>query len=377
MTENIIKKTPSLKRALQLFPVEIWNEIISNTDIYTLFALRQTCSTLHRITKTPLLEQLIQTGPLYDVYLAADLVSVLPEVIYRMPKYIDTVIKQQLGEEPLKWTDNVYEWENYDEKVENYLMIEDFRREVGRKGKAKSRIHLDWTKRFNEEKRILRRELAKCYCVAGKFFPFSRDENREWKKRRSEQGKSNDLWNENEKSNVSKSSSKLRSSKKQSNSLLKNTTNRKQPQMQSVKKQISDDSWNFSHEIRNTPKPRPNLGKGLEEFHKQILTSFISPDYFFSPEDLNTARRNKSFCEDEYSDDNRPPVLSTSMMVLALRRFSKSQGKRVLKFPPELTAYQRKVLHHQAVNHGLKSLSFGEGGGRFLVVLKGDVEIFN
>ncbi|CAG8573624.1 5405_t:CDS:2, partial [Ambispora gerdemannii] len=103
-----------------------------------------------------------------------------------------------------------------------------------------------------------------------------------------------------------KSSLKLGPSKKKStcNSLqsVKSSFN--------VKKQISDDSWNFSHEIRNTPKPRrPNLGKGLEEFHKKILTSFTA-------------------CfVDQYDDGVGIKTI-----------FKEPRKTRVLKFPPELTA---------------------------------------
>ncbi|PKC73711.1 hypothetical protein RhiirA1_410194 [Rhizophagus irregularis] len=62
-------------------------------------------------------------------------------------------------------------------------------------------------------------------------------------------------------------------------------------------------------------------------------------------------------------------------MIKMLKRFDVSD-ERVLKFPKELSAYQRKQLHRQAEIRGLKSISFGEGDGRFLVVMRQDVVIF-
>jgi hypothetical protein len=116
--------------------------------------------------------------------------------------------------------------------------------------------------------------------------------------------------------------------------------------------------WKFTHEIRNQPKQRsPNIGKGEEDFNRTILTNYVTPKNF-----------NSDF--EGLSHD-----VLTALMIKVLKRFDQSD-ERVLKFPRELNAYQRKQLHRQAEVRGLKSISFGEGDGRFLVVMRQDVQIF-
>lgn len=119
-----------------------------------------------------------------------------------------------------------------------------------------------------------------------------------------------------------------------------------------------DNAWKFSHEIRNQPKPkRPNIGKGEEDFNRTILTNYVTPKNF-----------NSDF--EGLSHD-----VITALMIKVLKRFDQG-NERVLKFPKELSAYQRKQLHRQAEVRGLKSISFGEGDGRFLVVMRQDVQLF-
>ncbi|CAG8639400.1 1450_t:CDS:1, partial [Acaulospora morrowiae] len=128
----------------------------------------------------------------------------------------------------------------------------------------------------------------------------------------------------------------------------------------SVKPDDSNESWKFSHEIRNQLKARrPNTDKGEKELEKRILIPFVTPVYF----------SHGATFEGLKNED------LTSFMIKVTKRFCGSDEK-VLKFPPELTGFQRKMLHRQAELLGLNSVSFGEGEGRFLVVMKQDVEVF-
>jgi len=365
------------KLALEICPVETWTQIISNIeDISTLTSLSLTCSTLRVLTKQLLLSQMVTIPSLNNLYLYTK--KELPEftnqneIIFKMHKYIDKVIEES-EVEPSKWTDNMYEWDGYNESLDDWTNQEGFRREVGRIGKAKTKSHIEWEKNVENKKKLFRKELAKCWAVAGRLFPFSHTENREWKKKRQEKMSSEDN-NESplgEKEIKSHHSQKQPSKQKQqqrhqmrspsANQRPLKAPRRKELDNKMVQSKNSENNtWKFTHEIRNQPKPRrPNIGKGEEDFNRTILTNYVTPKIF-----------NSGVGFEGYSHDDL-----TSIMIKMLKKFDKSD-ERVLKFPKELSGYQRKQLHRQAEIRGLKSISFGEGDGRFLVVMRQDVMIF-
>lgn len=171
---ELLKDPPKL--ALEICPVETWTEIISSiNDIPTLTSLSLTCSTLRELTRQPLLAQMVTIPQLNELYLYTkkehpELINE-KEVVLKMHKYIDKVIKDSEVEPP-KWTDNIYEWDGYNELSDERTNQEDFRREVGRIGKAKTRSHIEWEKNVENKRKLLRRELAKCWAAGGKMFPF-------------------------------------------------------------------------------------------------------------------------------------------------------------------------------------------------------------
>ncbi|GES72968.1 hypothetical protein GLOIN_2v19040 [Rhizophagus clarus] len=341
------------KLALEICPVETWTQIISYIDdIPTLTSLSLSCSTLRVLTKQQLLSQMITIPSLNNLYLFTK--NLHPEftnqndILFKMHKYIDKVVIEESEVEPSKWTDNMYEWDGYNESLDDWKNQEGFRKGVGRKGKAKTKSYIEWEKKIENKKKFYRRELAKCWAVTGKFFPFSHTENREWKKRRREKlspEDDNELPSE-EKEPKPHHSQKQQSKQHQRHQMKSQSTNQKPPKAPRRKdlenklnqsKNPDNNTWKFSHEIRNQPKPRrPNLGVEFEGY---------------SHDDL------------------------TTVMIKMLKRFDVSD-ERVLKFPKELSPYQRKQLHRQAEIRGLKSMSFGEGDGRFLVVMRQDVVIF-
>src|SRR3954447_23791815 len=65
---ELLKDPPKL--ALEICPVETWNEIIANIqDISTLTSLSLTCPTLRALTRQPLLAQMVTIPLLNELYL--------------------------------------------------------------------------------------------------------------------------------------------------------------------------------------------------------------------------------------------------------------------------------------------------------------------
>ncbi|CAG8564942.1 2742_t:CDS:2 [Cetraspora pellucida] len=371
----LVQKTP--KPALTVFPIELWEQIVSYVnDIQTLKSLILTCSVLREILKEPLITQMVNCEPLNKLFeftkecMENDNKEIkkmdIKEIVLKMHKYVDKVVYSESG--PSKWTDEIFEWDGYNDKSDISTNQEAFRREVGRRGKARARAFIEWELKVENERKILKRELAKCWAVTGKMFPFSHAENREWKRRRQERSNPDQesplIPKENKDPHklkrhpqstkacgVSKNSFQPRCSKQK--------PHRTENSLRSQTSQTSD-SWKFSHEIRNQSKPkRLNVGKGEEEYNKRILTSFVTPMHF---------NNGASF-------EGLPHDVMTNFMIKILKRFFGSNEK-VLKFPCDLSGYQRKRLHRQAeLLGGLKTISFGEGSGRFLVVMRDDVEI--
>ncbi|CAG8609235.1 8895_t:CDS:2, partial [Scutellospora calospora] len=368
-----IQKSP--KPALSIFPIEIWTQIISYiNDIQTLKSLILTCSILREILKEPLITQMVNCEPLNKLFeLTKECIEKerndnkeikkmdIKEVILKMHKYVDKVVYSEDG--PSKWTDNIIEWEGYNEKLDIYTNQEAFRREVGRRGKARAKAYIEWELKTENEKKVFKRELAKCWAVIGKLFPFSHAENREWKKRRQERStpvQEDSLTpKENKVPRQPKQHQRTKAYGVPKSCLQPRLSKQKHHEPENLPSQTSD-SWKFSHEIRNQSKPkRPNIGKGEEEYYKRILTSYVTPTHF---------NNGASF-------EGLPHDVMTNVMIKILKRFSASNEK-VLKFPSDLSGYQRKRLHRQAeLLGGLKTISFGEGSGRFLVVTQEDVEI--
>ncbi|CAI2183793.1 16890_t:CDS:2 [Funneliformis geosporum] len=340
------------KFALEICPVEIWKQIISIVeDIPTLTSLYLTCSTLRELTKDQLLTQMATIPPLKKLnnYTKANHPEFTnqKEIILKMHKFIDIVVIEGKVE-PSKWTDNMQEWDGYNESLDVWANQESFRREVGRKGKAKTRSHIVWEKDVDNEKKLLKRELAKCWAIAGKMFPFSHTENREWKKKHFLQ----------QENSIKRQRRKIKSALVPQKP--PKAPRRKGSGNKATRSLNSDITWKYTHEIRNQHKPaRPNLGKGEEEFNRKILTNYVTPKHFNSGEEFEGLSHD----------------VLTIVMVKMLKLFDDSD-ERVLKYPKELNGYQRKQLHHQAEIRGLRSISFGEGEGRFLVVMRKDVEIF-
>ncbi|CAG8586986.1 689_t:CDS:2 [Acaulospora colombiana] len=404
------------KPALSICPVEIWSQTISYIDdIFTLTSLNLTCMTLREISRDPLLLRLVREPPLDRLYeftrdeflrekyereeknnnMGAENENSaviekkktpkekfddkrdLKEVIFKMHKYVDRLLLSDVG--PDKWTDNVFEWVGYDENKDVTTNREIFRREAGRIGKAKTKAFVDWEARIENEKKIMRRELARVWTIAGKMFPFSHAENREWKRKRLErtqvdensssppsgENKENVASQQRENKSI-RGTKKLESKPKhfanfQDRNVGSSTagSGSKERRSDTRSSSNSDEPWKYSHEIRNQLKAkRPNLDKGEKEFKRQISTPFVTPTYF---------SYGRTF-EDLRNED------LTNFMIKIMKRFCES-GEQVLRFPCELTGYQRKRLHRQAELLELNSVSFGDGEGRFLVAMKQDVEL--
>ncbi|CAG8723608.1 8548_t:CDS:2, partial [Acaulospora morrowiae] len=341
--------------ALSIWPVEIWTHIVSYIDdILTLTSLNLTCMTLREISRVPLLLELVHKPPLDRLYELTknmflkekhkkegkndraenelfnkennnneniiirkegrkvtnkESFEELKDVIFKMHKYIDQLVLANAG--PEKWTDNVFEWVGYDEKKDVTANQEMFRREVGRIGKAKTKAFVEWEARVENEKKEMRRELARVWTISGKMFPFSHAENREWKRKRQErtlidenlspppqkENRENvaSQQKENNKNIRDPRQSQLKpklaanfhnrnggsSSTASSRSKPRHSVTKSSPPQNSVKPDDSNESWKFSHEIRNQLKARrPNTDKGEKEFEKRILTPFVTPVYF-------------------------------------------------------------------------------------------------
>ncbi|CAG8667278.1 44881_t:CDS:2 [Gigaspora margarita] len=370
----LVQKTP--KPALTVFPIEIWTQIVSYVNnIQTLKSLILTCSVLREILKEPLMTQMVKCEPLNKLFeLTKEFIRKeknddkevqkmdIKEIVFKMHKYVDNVVYNETG--PSKWTDNILEWDGYNEKLDFSTNQEAFRREVGRKGKARAKTYIEWELKVENEKKVLKRELAKCWAVTGKMFPFSHAENREWKRRRQEKPITDQ-----DSTLIPKENKAPRQPKQHQQSTKTCDVSKNSPQQKFSKQKHhgtenhqTNDSWKFSHEIRNQSKPkRPNIGKGEEEYNKRILTSFVTPTHF---------NHGAPF-------EGLPHDMMTNVMIKILKRFYGSNEK-VLKFPSDLSGYQRKRLHRQAeLLEGLKTISFGEGSGRFLVVMREDVEILD
>ncbi|CAG8523991.1 16851_t:CDS:2 [Dentiscutata erythropus] len=368
----LIQKSPL--PALTIFPIEIWTQIVSYVnDIQTLKSLILTCTILREILKEPLMTQMVKCEPLNKLFeLTEECMRKeknddkenqkidIKEIIFKMHKYVDKVVYSE--SEPSKWTDDIFEWDGYNEKLDFSTNQEAFRREVGRRGKARAKAYIEWELKVENEKKILKRELAKCWAVSGKMFPFSHAENREWKRRRQERSTSDQDSSLMPKENKAPRQPKQHQQSTKTCGVSKNSP---QPRLSKQKHHEKENaqtsgSWKFSHEIRNQSKPkRPNIGKGEEEYNKKILTAHVTPTHF---------NNGASF-------EGLPHDVLTNVMLKMLKRFYGS-NERVLKFPSDLSGYQRKQLHRQAeLLGGLKTISFGEGAGRFLVVMREDVEI--
>src|SRR5436190_14603763 len=92
---ELLKDPPKL--ALEICPVETWNEIIANiNDIPTLTALSLTCPTLRALTKQPLLAQMVTIPILNDLYLYTKKehpeLTNEKDIVLKMHKYIDKLI---------------------------------------------------------------------------------------------------------------------------------------------------------------------------------------------------------------------------------------------------------------------------------------------
>ena len=163
---------------LDLFPIEIWSQIVIHLDIDTLATLRKTSIIFRKIALNPLLGLLVQTpclSPLYHVTRVVNPELPLRDVVLRMHKHIDEVIANKVGDEPPKWTDDVVEWEKYDSEKPYWVNSENFRKEVGRRGKARSRVYMEWECQVENERKMLRREVAKVWTCQSKYFPFRYD----------------------------------------------------------------------------------------------------------------------------------------------------------------------------------------------------------
>ena len=173
--EKILDDVPP-KSALDIFPVEIWSQIIFYIkEIPTLTSLMLTCSLLRKLSREPLVREMIETSPLDKLYLLTkknhqDLNN-LYEIVFKMHKYIDKVVIDE-NKIPPKWTDDVFEWDGYNENLDEWMNQEKFRREVGRKGKARTRAHIEWEICVENDTKYIKKELAKCWSIAGKMFPF-------------------------------------------------------------------------------------------------------------------------------------------------------------------------------------------------------------
>ncbi|KAL1923880.1 uncharacterized protein VTP21DRAFT_6915 [Calcarisporiella thermophila] len=354
---SIIHKADKKFHADEIFPPEIWTRILSFLDVQTLFSSKDTCRLFSSIARPLLFSVLVEDLPLSLVTIAREKNSEnvkIEDVIFKLHLYIDEAVERTYGQEPTKWTDEMHEWVGYDSSLDDWTNQEAFQRTVGRKGRALSIAWVTWNSWVQEEKRSCRRQLAVIWSVLGRLFPFSHAENREWKRRRShrlltledDSMYATSAYNQHQSSpdeNIDEDSDK--------------EDNGNNHQI------LSDEEEDLSpgKKNRRQRRRRINRGKGIEDFHRTILAPYVTPEHYFR----STSRTPN------------PYAWSTSQSD-ALRRFWEDPVGKVLRFPPGLTSYQRKELHREAhFLGGLKSMSFGKGEGRFLVVMKEDVEEFD
>jgi hypothetical protein len=79
------------------------------------------------------------------------------------------------------------DWDLYTPEADQLALQEQFAKVIGRNGGgAIRREWSQWSKERQERRRFARKTIAQVWAVEGRFFPFDKEENREWKRRREE-----------------------------------------------------------------------------------------------------------------------------------------------------------------------------------------------
>ncbi|KAJ3299842.1 hypothetical protein HK104_006579 [Borealophlyctis nickersoniae] len=293
-----------------LLPVELWEDILSYLPSSALFILRDSCSSFRTLCKPFLLDSLLSNDPISSLYnFSTDGSSEPLQQLFHLHKFVLAYVAHIMPPEPPKYPEESVEYDpaQHDDSYAHW-----------RKARKESKAYLEWEEERANRVRSLRRDLAKCWIVAGKRFPFTKVENGVWKERR-----------------------RAKLEKNEEMRIMEGDQHLERDQDQSG--------------IRSPPhharKRRPNKS-GEEDFHRQILTPHITIEHF----DYYWLFHDKA---------------------LFLRLFASDAEARVLKFPTDFDSQARKRLHEVAAELGLRTMSFGEGSGRFLVAMKRDVVVFH
>ncbi|KXS14574.1 hypothetical protein M427DRAFT_44979 [Gonapodya prolifera JEL478] len=258
--------------------------------------------------------------------------------VTKMHTFVQDAVADELGEAPFKMTT---------ELSANYVdVLDDFRRELAHnRGRGVvSREYASWEQRTELLRAELRRIIALCWAVgARRMFPFAPRENKEWRTRK-----------------------QLRLAVEEAPPVSRLSANEMFHRAISCLDVVTAGTY------------------GLEEYTPQLEPTVLSS----SPHDSDSSLSDVE--QEELATSSTPSAgkgqsSETQDWVLLLFRFLKdtSPAARVLRFPPGLTNRERKRIHQWTKRlstkskwgKGAKSMSFGEGQDRFVVVVKRGVDV--
>lgn len=175
-------------------------QILSYLPFDTLKAVYEVSRDLNSMTRPHLVRRKISSYPLQGLFtltrtLNPDLTTVR-DVVFRMPRHLDLYVEEKCGQEPHKYTDDVFAWEGYSPRLSDIDNIELFRHQqrqsgAGRPGYfCRTREYAQWERKRADLLRHSKRSLAECWNFERRQFPFSKSENRIWKQKKVERGRS-------------------------------------------------------------------------------------------------------------------------------------------------------------------------------------------
>ncbi|KAJ3332801.1 hypothetical protein HDU76_013048 [Blyttiomyces sp. JEL0837] len=108
--------------------------------------------------------------------------------LFRLHHYIDMFVRQGLGDEPERYTEDFTKWVGFDDSLTGLERAERrdewLRKGGGARGRSHSKVHWEWECAYNSMCRELRGRLCKVWAVAGRLYPFTKAENVSWKEAR-------------------------------------------------------------------------------------------------------------------------------------------------------------------------------------------------
>ncbi|KAI8811378.1 hypothetical protein BJ742DRAFT_851206 [Cladochytrium replicatum] len=285
------------------------------------------------------------------------------DIVFQLHHHIDDHITLQLPPEPPKFTDDFTEWVNFDPTLlglERQTLYDDwYRRGGGRAGKSLSRNWSDREALRTNMTRELKLKVARLWAAGGKFFPFTKTENGQWRQRRKERGI---LSGFGVSTGVGGTGGSNTSPKEPIGFGSEEEVNG--PFTRTGREGTTDgnEGAEGSTSAQNGKKKRWNHRSGEADFQRAIVAPCVSTDYYM-----------RTPGSEGWNDTSSE---SYTVYARILRHFQRDGNQRVLRFPLGLDRVIRRQLHEAAESLGLRTLSFGDGSKRFLVAVKRDVVVF-